>query len=58
MCYMRGLLGANLTRVEELWGGDFSPMFGATMSCQRFKFLLSHLRYIYVYIRLEFLFNI
>jgi hypothetical protein len=46
MCYMRGLLGANLTKVNELWGPDYSVMFGATMSCHRFKFLLSNLRYV------------
>ena len=46
LCYMRGLLGANLTKVNELWGADFSVIFAATMSCHRFKFLLSHLRYV------------
>jgi hypothetical protein len=30
---------------QELWGGDYSPVFGATMSLKRFQFLLSHIRF-------------
>ena len=30
--------------VQELWGGDYSAVFTATMSNERFRFLLSHLR--------------
>lgn len=30
--------------VQELWGRDAAPVFGATMSYNRFAYLLSHLR--------------
>ena len=29
---------------QDLWANDDYPMFGATMSHNRFQFLLSHLR--------------
>jgi hypothetical protein len=29
---------------QELWAGDANPVYGATMSCNRFRHLLSHLR--------------
>ena len=44
LIYMRGLTGANLTDVSQLWSVHYSPVFGATMSQNRFEFLLSHLR--------------
>jgi hypothetical protein len=33
-----------VTTFQELWGPDYSPVFAATMSYNRFVFLLSHLR--------------
>lgn len=44
LCYCRGVQGDNLHLVSELWAGDANPVFAATMSLARFKFLLSHLR--------------
>jgi len=44
LLYMRGLLQANLTDVKQLWSIHYSPVFAATMSLNRFVFLLSHLR--------------
>ncbi len=44
LIYMRGLLGANLIDVSQLWSIHFSPVFAATMSQNRFSFLMSHLR--------------
>jgi hypothetical protein len=41
---MRGLLGANLLDAKQLWTSNYSPVFAATMSANRFTFLLSHLR--------------
>lgn len=41
---MRGVLGANLIDVKQLWTSNYSPVFAATMSANRFSFLLSHLR--------------
>jgi hypothetical protein len=44
LCYCRGVQGNNLHHAAEMWAGDANPVFAATMSCARFKFLLSHLR--------------
>lgn len=44
LIYMRGLLGANLLDVKQLWTSNYSPIFAATMSRHRFTYLLAHLR--------------
>ena len=44
LIYMQGLLGANLISVRELWSGNYSPVFNAAMSINRFSYLLSMLR--------------
>lgn len=44
LMYMRGLLGANLVSARELWSGNYSPVFNAVMSFNRFSYLLSKLR--------------
>jgi hypothetical protein len=44
LIYMRGVTGANLTDVSQLWSVHYSPVFAGTMSQNRFEFLLSHLR--------------
>lgn len=44
LLYMRGLLGANLIDAKQLWTSNYSPVFAAAMSYNRFCFLLSHLR--------------
>lgn len=44
LMYMRGLLGANLVSARELWSGNYSPVFNAVMSVNRFSYLLSKLR--------------
>jgi hypothetical protein len=38
---------------QELWAGDANPVFGATMSLNRFRFLLSHLRFDDITVREE-----
>lgn len=45
LLYARGLHGANLHEAQQLWTAEWSPVYAATMSIQRFKFLLSHIRF-------------
>lgn len=45
LCYARGILGANLYHAKELWTPNYSPVFAATMSENRFTFLQSHISF-------------
>ena len=44
LIYMRGLIGATRILGRELWSGNYSPVFIAAMSNNRFSYLLSMLR--------------
>ena len=43
--YLRGLPGMNLQRVDYLFADEGHYAFGAIMSKNRFKFLLSHITF-------------
>ena len=45
LMYLRGLLGMNLQRVDYLFADEGHYAFGAIMSKNRFKFLLSHITF-------------
>ena len=45
LMYLRGLLGMNLQRVDYLFTDERHYVFGATMSKNRFKFLLNHITF-------------